>query len=224
MSVTIERQGGGEACDIRICERGVTLTHRYHETVGYYFPPMMSRDSHNTFHARTASRLCVVCRPGRRRDAVRPHTADTTDRIHVRATSGTAATCARTPRWLISSQISLLDCGAARWSMPAASTPRPRPHPIRTPSVSAGPTPWSYTGNPEHYCYTVVHCQQRKMETRARDIINDRRSLTPKLEPVWPSLVPSGSISDSSFSLLLFLSLLPSFLSFSVLPFLFWPL
>lgn len=37
------------------------------------------------------------------------------------------ATCARTPRWLISSQISLLDCGAARWSMPARPSPFFRP-------------------------------------------------------------------------------------------------
>lgn len=46
--------------------------------------------------------------------------------VCTRATSERpGATCARTPRWLISSQISLLDCGAARWSMPATPSPHP---------------------------------------------------------------------------------------------------
>lgn len=137
-----------------------------------------------------------------------------------------AATCARTPRWLISSQISLLDCGAARWSMPAALPffpPSRTTYPISLVlSLSLAPLsapfsplslsrglhgqcrlprrrpPWSYTGYPEHYCYTVVHCQRRKMETRGRDIINDRRS-RPKPEPAR-ALIPCLFRSPSSHS------------------------
>ena len=150
-----------------------------------------------------------------------------------------AATCARTPRWLISSQISLLDCGAV------VDGPCQPPSPffylspslfvdslslslsvclsllrsfrfvrcifvwlwIRTDSVTTTPRrpSWSYTGNPEHYCYTVVHCQRCKMETRGgRDIINDRRS-RPKPEPAL--ILPSHPLALSPlFSLSFFRS------------------
>lgn len=53
---------GRQRDDIRIHERGVTLTHRYHETVGHYFPPMMGRDSRNILYVRTVARFGVVWR------------------------------------------------------------------------------------------------------------------------------------------------------------------
>lgn len=52
----------GRQRDIRIHKRGVTLTHRYHETVGHYFPPMMGRDSRNILYVRTVPRFGVVWR------------------------------------------------------------------------------------------------------------------------------------------------------------------
>lgn len=48
--------------DIRIHGRGVTLTHRYHETVGHYFPPMMGHDSRNILYVRTVPRFGGVWR------------------------------------------------------------------------------------------------------------------------------------------------------------------
>lgn len=50
-----------EVGDIRIHKRGVTLTHRYHETVGHYFPPMMGRDSRNILYV-----VCLTTRARRR--------------------------------------------------------------------------------------------------------------------------------------------------------------
>ena len=105
--------------DIRIHKRGVTLTHRYHETVGHYFRPMMGRDSRNILYVRTVPRFGVVWRRAHaRRDSARDpmvgeHGAQTHATGYLYAPlPRPAATCARTPRWLISSQISLLDCGA----------------------------------------------------------------------------------------------------------------
>jgi len=77
-----------------------------------------------------------------------------------------------TPRWLIFSQISLLDRGE-RVDGPYAESP-----PAALPARAAG-------GGGQHYCCTVVQCQDRKMETRGRGIINDRdrspRSARPTL-------------------------------------------
>ena len=63
-TTAVERVGmrgkGGWLRDIRIHKRGVTLTHRYHETVGHYFPPMMGRDSRNILYVRIVPRFGVV--------------------------------------------------------------------------------------------------------------------------------------------------------------------
>lgn len=60
--------------------------------------------------------------------------------------------CARTPRWLISSQISLLDCGAARWSMPA-SQPAP---PLSSVLPRSPPRPFHLSLAPIHRLLLLV--------------------------------------------------------------------
>lgn len=81
--------------DIRIHGRGVTLTHRYHETVGHYFPPMMGRDSRNISYVRTVPRFGGVWRRAHARPRLVSRSKGwgkrTNTRIRVRATSETGS-------------------------------------------------------------------------------------------------------------------------------------